>query len=145
MDETRTALYHLQSNAVMEQTNKTLQIMFAKCVNEEQSNWSQQLPYVLMAYRSSVLESTGYTPLFLVFEQKLNLPSDCLYPKPEKNNTTDIHDFLHNKRQAFQRVDELVRRNFNEKQKPRNAIYKKFLVKHTKNGKKFCCITQFLL
>ena len=47
--------------------NKTLQDMLAKCINEDQSNWSQQLPYVLMAYRSSVHESTKYTPEFLIF------------------------------------------------------------------------------
>ena len=52
---------------------KTLQKMSAKCVNEEQSNWSQQLPYVMIAYRSSVHESTGYTPQFLVFGQELSL------------------------------------------------------------------------
>ena len=40
--------------------------MLAKCVNEEQENWAIQLPYVIMAYRSSVHESTGYSPQFLV-------------------------------------------------------------------------------
>ena len=78
--------------------------MLAKCVNEEQSNWSQQLPYVMMAYRSSVHESTGYTPQFLVFGQELSLPLDCMYPNPQENVTTDIHEFVHNKQQAFQRA-----------------------------------------
>ena len=105
--------------------NKTLQSMLAKCINEEQSNWSQQLPYVMMAYRSSVHESTGYTPQFLVFGQELSLPLDCMYPNPQENVTTDIHEFVHNKQQASQRAFELVRRNLNEKQKRRNAIYNK--------------------
>ena len=58
--------------------------MLAKCVNEEQSNWSQQLPYVMMAYRSSVHESTEYKPQFLVFGQELSLPLDCMYPNPQE-------------------------------------------------------------
>ena len=91
--------------------------MLAKCVNEEQSNWSQQLPYVMMAHRSSVHESTGYSPQFLVFGQELSLPLDCMYPNPQENATTDIHEFVHNKQQAFQRAFELVRRNLKEKQK----------------------------
>ena len=99
--------------------------MLSKCINEEQSNWSQQLPYVMMAYRSSVHESTGYTPQFLVSGQELSLPLDCMYPNPQENETTDIHEFVHNKQQAFQRAFELVRRNLNEKQKRRNAIYNK--------------------
>ena len=99
--------------------------MLAKCINEEQSNWSQQLPYVMMAYRPSVHESTGYTPHFLVFGQELIVFLDCMYPKPKRIATTDFHEFVHNKQQAFQRAFELVRGNLNEKQKRRNAIYNK--------------------
>ena len=125
MDKTRTTLFHPQSNVVIERINKTLQNMLAKCVNEEQSNWSQQLPYVMMAYRSSVHESTGYTPQFLVFGQELSLPLDCMYPNPQEITATDIHEIVHNKQQTFQRAFELVRRNLTEKQKRRIAIYNK--------------------
>ena len=53
MDKTRTTPSHLRSSAVIEKLRETLQNMLAKCVNEEQSNWSKQLPYVMMGYRSS--------------------------------------------------------------------------------------------
>ena len=79
----------------------------------------------MLAYRSSVHESTGYTPQFLVFGQELSLPLDCMCPNPQENVTTDIHEFVHNKQQAFQRAFELVRCNLNENQKRRNAIYNK--------------------
>ena len=102
MDKTRTTPFHLRSSAVIEKLKETLQNMLAKSVNEEQSNWSQQLPYVMMAYRSSGHESTGYTPLFLVFGQDLCLPLDCMYPNPQENETTIIHEFVHYKQQAFQ-------------------------------------------
>ena len=108
MDKTRTTPFQPQSNAVIERMNKTLQNMLAKCINEEQSIWSQQLPFVMMAYRSSVHESTGYTPKFLIFGQELSLPLDCMYPNPQENATTDIHEIVHNKQQAFQRAFELV-------------------------------------
>ena len=62
VEKTRQTPFHPQSNAVIHRMNETLQNMLAICVNEEQSNWSEQLPYVNMAYRSSVHESTGYTP-----------------------------------------------------------------------------------
>ena len=125
MDKTRTTLFHPQSNAVIERMNKTLQNMLAKSINEEKSNWLQQSPYVTIAYRSSVHESTGYTPQFLVFGQELSLPLDCMYPHPQGNETSDIHEFVHNKQQAFERVFKLVRRNLSENQKRRNAIYNK--------------------
>ena len=49
-DESRTTLFHPQSNAVFETMNKTLQNMLEKCVKEEKRNWSQQLPNVMMVY-----------------------------------------------------------------------------------------------
>ena len=125
MDKTRTKPFHRQSNAVIERMNKTSQNMLAKCVSEEQNNWSEQLPYVMMAYGSSVHELTGYTPQFLVFGQELCLPLDCMYPNPQKIATIGFHEFVHKKQQALQRAFELVRRNLNEKQKCRNAIYSK--------------------
>ena len=48
-----------------------------------------------------------------------------MYPNPQENATTDIHEIVHNKQQALQRAFELVRRNLNEKRKRRNAIYNK--------------------
>ena len=54
VDKTRTTPFHPQSNAVIERLKKTLQNMLAKCIKEKQSNWLQQLPYVMMAYWSSV-------------------------------------------------------------------------------------------
>ena len=50
LDKTRTTPFHLQSNAVTEIVNETLKVFLAECVFGEQSNWSQQLPYVMMAY-----------------------------------------------------------------------------------------------
>ena len=83
----------------------------------------------MMAYRSSVHDlryrSTGYKLQFLVFGQELSLPLDCMYPNPQEKETADIHDFVHNKPQAFQRAFELVRLKLNEKQRRRNAIYNK--------------------
>ena len=55
----------------------------------------------------------------------MSLPLDCMFPNPQEIETTDIHEFLHNKQETFQRVFELVRRNLKENQKCRNAIYSK--------------------
>ena len=79
----------------------------------------------MMAYRSSVHESTGYTSQFLVSGQELSLPLDCMYPNPQEIETTANHEFVHNKQRAFQRAFKLVRRNLNERQKRRKAIYNK--------------------
>ena len=123
IDKSRTTAFHPQSNAVIERMNRTLQNMLAKCINAEQNNWSQQLPYVMMAYRSSVHESTGYTPQFLVHGRETSLPLDLMFPSPESDCTTNVHEFVHQRKQAFQRAFALVRDNLNKNQRRRNAIY----------------------
>ena len=51
--------------------------MHKRAAKMQQNNWSQQLPYVMMAYRSSVHESTGYTPQFLVHGRETYLWISC--------------------------------------------------------------------
>ncbi|MCG7879381.1 MAG: RNase H-like domain-containing protein, partial [Candidatus Thiodiazotropha endolucinida] len=60
--KTRTTPYHPQSDGMVERFNRTLERLLSAFVNAEHSDWDERLPYVLMAYRSSVNETTGYTP-----------------------------------------------------------------------------------
>ena len=47
-----------------------------------------------MAYRTSVHESTGYTPHFLVYGQEVCLPIDLMYPNPSDQPPVDIHELV---------------------------------------------------
>ena len=78
--------------------NRTLLNMLAKTIDDFQSNWTQQLPYVMMAFRTSVHESTGYTPQFLAFGEEINLPIDFQYFSPKQPTKTDVHQFVQQKR-----------------------------------------------
>ena len=82
IDKTRTTAFHPQSNSVNERMNRTLLNMLGDCIDEDQTNWSVKLPYVLLAYRSSVHESTGFTPHYLVFGHEVSLPLDLMYRPP---------------------------------------------------------------
>ena len=123
VDKTRTTDFRPQSNAVVERMNRTLQSMLAKSVNDEQSNWSQQLSYVMMAYRTSVHESTGYTPHFLVYGQEVCLPIDFMYPNPSDQPPADIHEFVSARQVRFQKAYDSARTALNFNQRRRNAIY----------------------
>ena len=70
LDEKCTTSFHLQSDAVIERINRTLRNMLARMTNKNQRNWSDLLPYVMFAYRTSVHESTVYTPYFLLVAMK---------------------------------------------------------------------------
>ena len=117
VDKKRTTAFRPQSNAVVERMTRTLQSMLAKCINEEQSNWSQQLPYLMMAYRTSVHEPTGYTPHFLFYGQEVCLPIDFMYPSPIDQPPADIQEFVSARKVRFQNAYDsaLMALNFNQK------------------------------
>ena len=123
IEKTRTTAFRPQSNAVIERMNRTLQNMLAKCVNDEQNNWSTQLPYVMTAYRTSVHESTGYTPHFLVYGQEICLPIDFMYPSPNDHLPSSTNEFVSARKLAFQKAYESARSILNQSQKRRNALY----------------------
>ena len=67
--------------------NVTL-IMLAKFAGKNRDDWDDLLPAVMMAYRSSVHESTGFSPYRLMFGEECTLPMDIGLPK-EQSDTPD--------------------------------------------------------
>ena len=53
-----TAGYHLQCDGVVEKFNSTIINMLSKCVEKHGRDWDDHLPYLLLAYRVAVQEST---------------------------------------------------------------------------------------
>ena len=92
--KTRTTAFHLQSNAVIGRTNRTLLNMLVKMTDRNRRNWSEVLPYILLAYRTSVHESTGYTPYFLLFGHGATLPIDLQFSPPTDATWTDYHEYV---------------------------------------------------
>ena len=107
----------------IERMNRTLLNMLAKSVDDFQRNWTQQLPYVMMAFRTSVHESIVYTPEFLVLGKKINLPIDIQIPSPEQPNKTDVHHFVQQKRFDMQRAHKSAHLHLQAAQLRRNALY----------------------
>ena len=52
--KTRTTSSHPQSNSIIDRMKRTLLNMLTKSIDKQQANWAYFLPFVLMAYRSSV-------------------------------------------------------------------------------------------
>lgn len=78
IEKTRTTPFHPKSDGMVERFNKTLTDMLAKMINpaERQKDWDEYIPFALMAYRSSVHESTGETPNMMMLGREVVLPVD---------------------------------------------------------------------
>ena len=74
----QTSAYHPQGNGQTERFNWTLEAMLAKSVDEHQEDWSDHLPILLMAYRTSIHESTKFSPFHLNFGKSTQLPIDIM-------------------------------------------------------------------
>ena len=70
---------HLKCDGQVERFNETLLNMLSKHVKEDQENWDDELPFLMMAYRCSVNETTGFTPSMLMLGHELRLPIDIVF------------------------------------------------------------------
>ena len=57
--------------------------MLSMFINDRRDNWHKLLPFVMHAYRTSVHESTGYSPFRLMMGEECSLPQDV--------NTDELH------------------------------------------------------
>jgi len=62
IDKLRTTVFKASSNGQVERFHRTLNSMLAKVVSDSQRNWDECVPYVLVAYRATQHESTGFSP-----------------------------------------------------------------------------------
>ena len=82
IDKTRTTPYHPQSDGLVERFNYTLVTIMSAHVASNQKDWDDQLPYVMMAYRSSDHETTGMSPNMLMFGCQVSTPLDLMFEMP---------------------------------------------------------------
>ena len=67
--------------------NRTLIELLALIVANPTENWDLNLGLVLIADRSAVQSSTGFTPHFMLFGREMRLPLDVMYRPPVASHT----------------------------------------------------------
>ncbi len=93
INKTRTITLHRQSDGMVELFNRTLLQHLSKVVNEHQEDWDHYIPLFLLAYRSSILESTHHTPAKVIFGHELKLLYDWEIGTPLEKPMT-INEFV---------------------------------------------------
>ena len=103
--KTRTTPYHPESDGMVE-LYKLFKSVF---VNEEHTEWTQQLPYGKMAYRSPEPESTGLTPNYTMLGREISGPMDIQFGSPV--DRTFESDWVNKLREKMEWANDLTRTN----------------------------------
>ena len=83
VNKTRTTPYRPQANGKCERFNSTLVSMLRRAVQRRPYDWEPLLAPVLQTYRSTISESTGFSPFRLAFGREMRLPVGFGTPMPD--------------------------------------------------------------
>ncbi|CAF1253603.1 unnamed protein product [Rotaria sordida] len=110
-----TANYHPQTN-LTERVNRTLKPMLAIFAHEHPHSWDKEIQKLALSIRTSINETTGETPAFMMFGRDLKLPMDLLIgeptqgPPPTSIDSLQINEYrknlIHNLRSTYNFVRE---------------------------------------
>jgi len=110
-----TANYHPQSN-MTERVNRTLKTMIAIFAQDHPNSWDKEIQKIAFAIRTSVNETTGETPAFMMFGRDPKTPLDLLLGEPSEGppqttiEETQINEYkqklIHNLQCTFNLVRE---------------------------------------
>ena len=74
----KTSPFHPQTNGKAERFHRYMNDVLTKYVQQEPYSWDKYIPCMLMSYRTSVNDTTLFTPYFLVYGRDPVLPMDTL-------------------------------------------------------------------
>ena len=119
--KTRTTTYHPESDSMIERFNRTCLMMLSIFVNDRR----KLLPFVMHAYRTSVHDSTGYSPFRLMMGEECSLPQDVPTPELRTNHEHDVspHPFATWVRDALEVSYDHVRESLNRTAARRKRLY----------------------
>ena len=103
----RTTPYHPQCDGGSERLIRTVTSVISK-IAEEQKEWDQYLPKVLLALRASTHETTGFSPSMLMFGRDLRLPIDAMRGGPPSERPSDYPSFVKKQHEILRGVYERV-------------------------------------
>ena len=122
--KTRTVPYNPKSDGLVERANSTVVQMLTTLVGEARNDWDDHLPYVMMAYRASVHETTQFTPNRLMLNHETNLPIDLMVGAPPETPTCLVH-YVEWVKDAAEHAFEFVQRNLKVGAQRQKRLYER--------------------
>ena len=92
------AVYHPQSQGVLERHHQTLKQALSKYCMQNAKDWDEGLPFVLFAIRNAVQESLGFSPAELLYGRELRGPLKVLHDEwlDEEESSVPVSDYVKN-------------------------------------------------
>ena len=125
--KTRTTPYHPQSDGMVERFNRTLLNMLSLSVQDNERDWDLHLPSVMLAYRTSVHETTGETPFQLMFGREVRLPIDVMYGTPTGEPPASTNQYAQSLRNRLEKAYRQIRSHTKLMQKRQKEVYDRHL------------------
>ncbi|UYV76768.1 K02A2.6-like [Cordylochernes scorpioides] len=113
-----------ETNGLTERLNRTLINMISMYVNTDQKNWDEILPFITHAYNTTIQETTGYSPFFLLFGRE---PMSLLDDEniPTDSNMDDYDEYIENYLDKIAKTRQVVINNTEKTQERMKRNYDK--------------------
>ena len=124
--KTRTSPYHPQGDGQVERLNKSPVKILSKLISDHRRDWADFVPKAVLAYNTSVHESTGFTPYRLMFGREAILPLDALLrleTTPSQGSARTYPDYVVEQKQQLEETEQIVRENLKRAQRSQKAYY----------------------
>ena len=87
IEKLRACSLHPRSQGKVEKFIQTLKNKISIVAKKAQSAWADNIPFILLAYRSSRHGTSRFSPSEILFGRNLNLPADLVRPPPPGSDT----------------------------------------------------------
>ena len=125
--KTRTTPFHPRSDGLVERMNRTIKNMIASYIDIKQTNWDDYIDSIVMAYNSSVHETTGITPYRMVFGTEMIVPVELQTEPVHLSDAEEltVSEYVRNMRKNLELVHEIARENTAKSVKRQKKHYNK--------------------
>lgn len=109
VEKSRTTPYHPQGDPQPERFNRTLLDMLGTLDPKQKPQWSRHIGHLVHVYNSSLNETTGYSPYFLMFGREARLPIDLSFGVSSDGTSTKSYQrYVKTMQQELRSVYELA-------------------------------------
>ncbi|KRX69775.1 Retrovirus-related Pol polyprotein from transposon [Trichinella sp. T6] len=124
--KTRSFPYHPQGNGQAERFKRTLLDTLSILVDGYAGQWDDMLPFVMLAYNSSVHESPGITPAIAMLGRESRLLLDVQIVNSPGREALGLPDYIRETRERIDLVHELARDHLKTQQRLQKYLHDRY-------------------